>query len=52
MDTRLDPLAEPLRCAHGTGEFVVLGDTIEWLTPCRECVTGTVAEPVGAVAAA
>ena len=42
MDVRLDPLAEPMRCAHG-GVFVVLGDIVEWLTPCRACAKQTVA---------
>jgi hypothetical protein len=34
MDVRLDPMTEPMRCAHGR-EFIVFGDTVEWLTiPC------------------
>jgi len=43
MNTRLDPLAEPVRCPHG-GEFIALpnGD-VEVLTPCATCENQTVA---------
>lgn len=41
MDVRLDPLAEPLRCPHGS-EFIVLDGVAEWLTPCRACDQETV----------
>lgn len=45
MDTRLDPLAEPLTCPHGAS-FIALPDGhVEWLTPCRACEVSTVAVP-------
>lgn len=37
MDVRLDPMTEPMRCAHGR-EFIVFDGDIEWLTaPCASC---------------
>lgn len=43
MDVRLDPMTEPMRCAHGR-EFIVFGETVEWLSiPCDACAKQTVA---------
>jgi hypothetical protein len=37
MDVRLDPMTEPMRCAHGR-EFIVFDGDIEWLAaPCASC---------------
>lgn len=52
MDVRLDPLAEPMRCPHGS-EFIALSNGVaEWLTPCNACEKGTVSVGGRALAAA
>lgn len=52
MDVRLDPLAEPLRCPHGS-EFIALANgEVEWLTPCRACEVQTVSAGGRALAVA
>lgn len=50
MNDRLDPLVEPMRCAHGA-LFVGLGDDVEWINTCRPCALDlTVAETSGVAA--